>query len=81
MQINRPHVKMPTEAEAEELEQYRRQVESMVADGSITVSEIERLNPAEHPGEHESADQIYRKLEIYRELVTRQAESGTLQYE
>jgi hypothetical protein len=79
MKISRPQ-QQPTPEELEELKKYTAAIECAISDGKISQQEIENLNPVLHPGNVTSANEIYEKLELYRNLITEKIASGELKY-
>lgn len=80
MKTSRPQQQQPTPEELEELNKYTTAIERAISDGKISRQEIENLNPILHPGKATSANEIYEKLQLYRNLIAEKIASGELKY-
>ncbi|MBD2495225.1 hypothetical protein [Nostoc sp. FACHB-280] len=69
MKVERPLSQEPTPEEVRELEKLKTMIEQYVQDGEITHQEIQNFYCAMFAHGKPSADQIYRSLELYRNIV------------
>jgi len=81
MKITRPHAQDPTPEELAELEYFKHLLDQAAADGVITRQEIQNLQHQAYGQGTPTADQLYRELELYRQLVTEKVQNGELAVE
>lgn len=80
MDFSQPHAKEPTPEDLKKLEHLKQMIERAVADGVITGQEIEAIKQEILRSSKGSADQLYRELELYDNLVMQKLRTDELEY-
>jgi hypothetical protein len=81
MNISRLNAQEPTFEEVRELEKLKIRIKYAVADGKISRQDIDDTSGQIFVRKRVSTQQIYRKLKLYRTLVTQQIIAGNLEYD
>ncbi|BAY28943.1 hypothetical protein NIES2107_07830 [Nostoc carneum NIES-2107] len=81
MKIERPLSQEPTAEEALELEKLKIMIEQSIKDGTISHQEIQNFYGAVFAHGKPSVDQIYRSLELYRNIVGEKLDKLQVWYE
>ncbi|GFE67964.1 hypothetical protein [Chroococcus sp. FPU101] len=80
MDFSQPHAKEPTPEDLKKLDHLKQMIERAVEDGVITGQEIEAIKQEILRSSKGSADQLYRELELYDNLVTQKLRTDELEY-
>lgn len=82
MEISRPGAKPPSPEELQELETLKKMVERAMADGILSQAEMADLKAFITGNAAEKApEQIWREIQLYRNLVAEKVKSGELRTE
>ncbi|NJM90175.1 MAG: hypothetical protein HC847_26595 [Hydrococcus sp. RU_2_2] len=81
MKIVQSHPQKPTSKEIKELKKLKARIDRAVADGKISGQEREDIKNEILTDGKESAEQMYRELELYRTLVEQKLEIDELELE
>lgn len=78
MKIERPNSKEPTPEEVQELAELQAVIDRAIADGALTHVDSENLRNIIFSHGETTAEQLYRKIELYRSIVTEKVQKGEL---
>jgi hypothetical protein len=81
MKIIEVNIKDPSSQEIEEIERLKTIIERAVFDGKISGEDIQTIQKEIITKKPTSSAQIYRKITIYRIVVTEKLKSGELEEE
>lgn len=82
MEISRPGAKPPSPEELQELADLRKMIERAMEDGILTQSEMANLKAfVTGNASEKTPEQIWREIQLYRDLVAEKVKSGELRTE